>query len=238
MRMPFVVITNFGPAALMAAFVKHLSLTRPSLICWRRSRSTAMNGAESVLMNALLPLIGVVIGAVASYVAGAAAEQRRWRRESQVRWDTKRLDAYAGYANTVKTFIHVANRVSAARGVATAAQPIAVDEGLEQLAQAEAERGSAWERVLLLGDPDAIAAARRWHEGAWRLEYFARGFKDDMGEWEQAMTEANQARQDFYACARIDLGITGTPPVSVWPRRPLPSRTNPAPEPGPLSSES
>ena len=181
-------------------------------------------------MNALLPLIGVVIGAMASYVAGTAAERRRWRRESQVRWDTKRLDAYAVYANAVKAFILIANRISAARGIGSTAQPIAIEEGLEQLAQAEAERGSAWEHVLLLGDPDTIAAARRWHEGAWCLEHFARGIKDDLQEWNQAMTEASQARHNFYACARIDLGITGTPPASVWPRRPLPPRANSAPE--------
>jgi hypothetical protein len=58
-------------------------------------------------VNVLLPLLGVVIGAMASYLAGAAAERRRWRREAQIRWDTKRLDAYAGYANAVKTFILV-----------------------------------------------------------------------------------------------------------------------------------
>jgi hypothetical protein len=135
---------------------------------------------RGILVNVVLPLLGVLVGAMASYIAGAAAERRRWRRETQIRWDTKRLDAYAGYANAVKTFILIANRVSAARGIGTAAQPVAIEEGLEQLA--EAERGSAWEHVLLLGDPDTIAAARRWHKGAWHLEHFSRGNRGEPAE--------------------------------------------------------
>jgi hypothetical protein len=47
-------------------------------------------------------LIGVVIGALASYLAGAATERARWRRERSSRWDEKRAQAYAEYGYAIK----------------------------------------------------------------------------------------------------------------------------------------
>jgi len=47
-------------------------------------------------------LIGVVIGALASYLAGAATERTRWRRERSSRWDDRRAQAYADYGYAVK----------------------------------------------------------------------------------------------------------------------------------------
>jgi hypothetical protein len=40
-------------------------------------------------------LIGVLVGALATYAATSAAERARWRRTQSVRWDDKRLTAYA-----------------------------------------------------------------------------------------------------------------------------------------------
>src|SRR5690348_9468891 len=99
----------------------------------------------------------------------------RWRREHDERWDAKRLEAYASYGLAVKRFILMASRISASRGLGPRAQPLpASEENLEQLAQAEVDRATAWEQVLLIGDPATIAAARRWHQRAWELEHFAR----------------------------------------------------------------
>ena len=67
------------------------------------------------LLQQLPALVGVVIGALASHLAGASTERARWRREHAARWDAKRMEAYASYALTVKTFIVIANRISAGR---------------------------------------------------------------------------------------------------------------------------
>jgi len=170
------------------------------------------------LLQQLPALIGVVIGALATYLAGIATERARWRREHAARWDANRMQAYAGYALTVKTFILIANRISASRNLGSSTQPLPADQGLEKLAQAEIDRAAAWEQVLLIGDPTTIAAARNWHQCAWELEAFARGSKTGEQEWYATVVAANDARAEFYRNARRDLGVAGVPPAQDRPR--------------------
>lgn len=54
------------------------------------------------LASQALPLVGVAIGAVVSLAVSAVNERTRWRRQQSVRWDERRLNAYAEYAHTVK----------------------------------------------------------------------------------------------------------------------------------------
>jgi hypothetical protein len=164
-------------------------------------------------------LAGVLVGAVGSYVATSLTERSRWRRAKAERWDQRRLDTYASYANTLKHQINLAQRIGAARGFQHAVDPLPPDEGIPQLAEAEARRAAEWESVLLIGDAETIAAARTWHEAVWNVELYARGLKDDPAGWEKAVRRMSHARDDFYTLARRDLGITGPPPPSGnWPR--------------------
>src|SRR5262245_36781074 len=74
--------------------------------------------------------------------------------------DDRRVEAYAIYARAVKKIINIAMRVAAARGLGGAGEPLTpTPENLDLLAAAEAERGNAWETVLLLGRPETVAAA-------------------------------------------------------------------------------
>ena len=57
-------------------------------------------------------LIGVVIGASASYLAGAATERARWRREQASRWDEKRAQAYADYGYAIKNVYVQCRRIA------------------------------------------------------------------------------------------------------------------------------
>jgi hypothetical protein len=167
------------------------------------------------LLQQLPALIGVVIGALASYLTAAAGERARWRREHDERWDAKRLEAYASYGLAVKQFILMASRISASHGLGPRAQPLpASEENLEQLAQAEVDRATAWEQVLLIGDPATIAAARRWHQRAWELEHFARGIRTGSEGWAATYAAADDARAEFYRNARHDLSVVGNLPAS------------------------
>ncbi|WP_309141888.1 hypothetical protein [Streptomyces griseicoloratus] len=173
----------------------------------------------SALWEQLPALIGVAVGAVGSYAATSLTERSRWRRARAERWDQKRLDTYASYANTLKHQINIAQRIGASRGFQHAVDPLDPEQGLTQLAEAEARRAAEWESVLLVGDAETIGAARKWHEAVWNIELYARGLKTDPPGWEQAIRHLSQARDDFYTLARRDLGITGPPPPSGnWPR--------------------
>ena len=170
------------------------------------------------LLQQLPALVGVVIGALASFLTGVATERARWRRERAARWDVNRMQAYSNYALILKKFILIANRINASRDLGSATQPLPVDEGLEKLAQAEIDRAAAWEQVLLIGDPATIAAARNWHECAWDLEAFARGLRAGKQEWAAAAVAANDARAEFYRNARHDLSVAGVPPAQARPQ--------------------
>ena len=111
------------------------------------------------LINQVPVLLGVIIGALGSYLATAATERARWKRALDSRWDDRRVEAYASYAQSVKQMIKVAGRIAAGRGLGGDDAPLApTQENLELLAGAEAERSRQWEIVLLLGHPQTVAA--------------------------------------------------------------------------------
>lgn len=163
------------------------------------------------MISQLLVLAGVVIGALASYLTTAATERARWKRALDSRWDDRRVDAYASYAQALKDEISISSRIAAARRIAVNRRPLSIDEGnLELLASAGIKRAAAWETVLLLGNPDTVEAARNWHETVWRLEGFARGeITGSPDDWEDARSKVNHARSVFYKAARKDLQVRG-----------------------------
>jgi hypothetical protein len=163
------------------------------------------------MLSQLLVLAGVIIGALASYLTTAATERARWKRALDSRWDERRVDAYASYAQAVKDEIGISSRITAGRGVAVNPRPLSPSEkNLELLAAAGVKRAAAWEAVLLLGHANTVRAARKWHETVWRLEGFARGaIAGGLEDWEKARSEVNIARSAFYESARNDLQIKG-----------------------------
>lgn len=172
------------------------------------------------LVQQLPALVGVVVGALASFLAGAASERARWRREQSARWDDRRAQAYADYGYAVKNVYVQCMRVAAMRsrqaGVGQAGGDRAdYAEALAGLSMLTDERTAKWESVLLLGNPQTVAAARAWHRRVWQVERFARGERTDFEQWDALMADIMADRARFYAEARRDLGITsGDLPVS------------------------
>ncbi|MER6433046.1 hypothetical protein ABT272_35790 [Streptomyces sp900105245] len=156
----------------------------------------------------LFTLIGVLVGAAASYVGGALMERARWRRQLLTRWDERRLEAYLRYADAIKRFTSVAGRLAAGKGLFDLPQPLAQDVGLERLADAELERGYAFEAVLLMGDAETISAARTLQRHAWVLEQFVREMRSGTAEdWARAFRQFQEKRDEYYIAARKSLGV-------------------------------
>jgi hypothetical protein len=165
----------------------------------------------------LITLLGVLLGALGSFVSTRYFERERRRHERSSRWDSRKLEAYAAFADATKDFIQIAQRVGANRGLGTAA-PLPVKEGLEKFAEAESRMGVAWKTVLLLGNASTIVAARNWRHAAWHLEWFARNLRTDPTEYVEAARESGRARRAYYDLARRDLGISSEPlPELSWP---------------------
>ncbi|MEU4341709.1 hypothetical protein AB0H00_10615 [Nocardia sp. NPDC023852] len=169
----------------------------------------------SPIVQQLLTLVGVVLGAGATFTATTFTERAKWRRSHDTRWDDKRLTAYIEYASALKSYVQVAYRLAAARGYATNSEPIDLDVGGRALAEASTERTVKWEVVLLLGSPAAVSAARRWHEAAWKFSSATGGDEVDQDAYDRYYKELALRRDDFYACARADLEVrSGALPAS------------------------
>jgi hypothetical protein len=157
----------------------------------------------------LFTLIGVLVGAAASYVGGALMERSRWRRQLSTRWDERRLEAFIRYADAIKRFTSVAGRLAAGKGLFDLPQPLTAEAGLELLAEAELERGYAFEALLLMSDAETISAARALQRQAWVLEQFVRDQRSGTAEaWTSAFRQFQERRDVFYIAARKSLGVT------------------------------
>ena len=178
----------------------------------------------SGVVQQLPALIGVAIGALASFLAGAASERARWRREQSARWDDRRAQAYADYGYAVKNVYVQCMRVAALRSGRADGDRTNYTEALGALRVLTDERTAKWESVLLLGNPQTVAAARTWHRRVWQVERFARGERTDTEQWDALMADIMADRARFYAEARRDLGITSgeLPSSGRWDADPVP----------------
>ena len=155
----------------------------------------------------LLTLLGVAVGAIASFVSTRLIERSRWQREEALRWDTKRLDSYGEFAASTNRFIQIAMRLAGDLGLPSTGQPLDSVTGLPILAAAEAEVGVKWEQIRMLASPDTITASRQWRLVAWHLEWFARGLRTDPDEYTKTVQENEEAKKRFYAGVRADLAV-------------------------------
>ncbi|GIJ23046.1 hypothetical protein [Micromonospora lutea] len=163
-------------------------------------------------------LLGVLVGTIGTIVATSLADRSRWRRNQTVRWDERRLDAYAEFARALKEAHTIASRLSGGH--------LDRDAALAELAEADFRHTLAWENVLLLGDAPTVLAARAWRDTVWAVERLARdGQADD--ERPTLLHRANEARDDFYRAARGGLGVGGG---SVAQAELLASRLNRRPD--------
>ncbi|GIJ25153.1 hypothetical protein Vqi01_03150 [Micromonospora qiuiae] len=152
------------------------------------------------LLVQLPALLGVLVGTVGTIVATSLADRSRWRRRQTVRWDERRLDAYAEFARVLKEAHTIASR--------TIGGYLDREQELAALAEADLRHTIAWENVLLLGDGPTVAAARAWRDAVWEVERLARGAAtgDDLPD---LLHRANEARDAFYRAARDSLGVGG-----------------------------
>jgi hypothetical protein len=158
------------------------------------------------IVQQLPVLTGVVIGALASYLVSSATERAQWRRQQAARWDDKRVQVYADYGYSVKNVYIACLRIVENRGLNTKSVPTD-PQVFGEFERLTTERTAKWESVLLLGNPETIAAARAWHRSIWQMEVIARGIRAETA-WAAILDKVNDARTRFYEAARRDLGIT------------------------------
>lgn len=167
----------------------------------------------SDFVSAIPALIGVVVGVVTT----GWTDRLRWKRNQAIRWDERRIDAYAEYALTIKKVHMTALGMVNPSSVHGLAEPIGHEAGLDLIAQAEARRTEAWEKMLLLADEPTVEAALRWHNTVKIEAEFAQSRPHDAGsaDWTAAVRNVDEARERYYEAARNSVGVTGRLTVST-----------------------
>jgi len=191
---------------------------------WRKHQDRYLSNrpvqgvAMASVVQQLPALIGVVVGAFASYVVATAMERRRWQRQQSTRWDIKRAEAYVDYGNAVKNVFYKCGSIANSRGLGWVYEEIDENDALSELGRLASERSAKWESLLLLGDMATLLTAREWHRFVGEMQRFIRDNRTDVAEWKALFMQADAARTRFYGAARRDLGIGGEPlpPGGPW----------------------
>lgn len=182
----------------------------------------------SGLADQLPALIGVVVGGVMSYAAGALTERSRWRRQQATRWDERLLQAYSDYGHAVKECSSYYLRLAAGRNLTDHPAPLeSTNDVLEQAATAERRRSAMVEPLSLLTDARTAEAIRALNRSLWHLEWLARGRKPgDTATWANAFSDYRAARADFYQHARRSLQVAEMTDLqeAPWPPSWRPAR--------------
>ncbi|MFJ7247042.1 hypothetical protein ACIQWA_20685 [Kitasatospora sp. NPDC098652] len=151
------------------------------------------------MITQIVTLVGVLLGALTSFVATGWAERTKHQRAMATRWDERKLDTYVQYATSVKEIDSVAKRArQAGEGTAERAEFLATME------RAEIQRSALFETLVLLASPGAVEAAKAVNAALWEAEIAAR---EHAGEPNGvALIELLNA---YHAQARLDLGVGG-----------------------------
>lgn len=170
----------------------------------------------SVFIQQLPALIGVVIGALGSYLAVVRGDRARFRREQVARWEERRLAVYAEYAQSVKKTVTVTYRVAAALGNDPHPDPLTLEDAKPLLADATSRRDPSGEALIMLGSPAVVDRARAWVLTALEMERFVREGREDPQAWQALLERQRAGREGYYTAVRDDLGL---PPghSARWP---------------------
>ncbi|TXS43121.1 hypothetical protein EAO75_30730 [Streptomyces sp. uw30] len=161
----------------------------------------------SVFIQQLPALLGVVVGALGSYVVVVRGDQARFRREQAARWEERRLAVYADYAQSVKKTVTVTYRVAAALGIDPHPDPLPLDEAKPLLADATTRRDPSGEALIMLGSPTVVDRARTWVMTALEMERFVREGSQDRQAWKALLEQQRTGREGYYRAVREDLGL-------------------------------
>lgn len=158
----------------------------------------------------LVTIAAVLLGSLTTYATNQLVERGKRRETRRVRWDEKKLDAYAGYIGQVRAVIHANVLLYEVReGIRT--MPRSEHDLTMDLTEAGAAQAIAFERVMLLAGDAVVDAAHAVQEATAAIGWQARGVVDGtLDEWRGRNAAAFAAINEFHQCARVDLGVSGS----------------------------
>ncbi|MFE3182414.1 hypothetical protein ACFXKR_16330 [Streptomyces violascens] len=122
----------------------------------------------------LVTIAAVLLGALTTHVTNHLMERNRMKYQLTTRWDDKKLDAYDGYVDRVRSCIFLAVQLYETKeGLREREQPDA--EILAEMKEAGHLRGHAFERVMLLGGDGVVEAAHDLNAAVAQVDWQANG---------------------------------------------------------------
>lgn len=161
----------------------------------------------SAFTQQLPALIGVLVGALGSYLVAVRGDQVRFRREQAARWEERRLAAYVDYSRALKKSVTLTYQVAAHLGNDPHPHPLSLQEAEPLFAEAMAARDPAWEVLLLLGSPAVVEKARTWVLTLIDMEQFVRRSTCDPAGWHALLEQQRGTRDGYYSAVRDDLAL-------------------------------
>ncbi|MEV7346371.1 hypothetical protein [Streptomyces sp. NPDC093544] len=161
----------------------------------------------SAFIQQLPALIGVVVGALGSYLAVMRGEQVRFRRERAARWEERRLAVYSDYATSLKKAVTLTYRIASHLGNDPHPHPLSPEDAAPLLAEATVGRDPAGETLLLLGTQEVVDKARVWVLSVIEMERFLSERVHDPQAWQVLLDRRRAGREEYYAAVRRDLAL-------------------------------
>ncbi|KOG42599.1 hypothetical protein [Streptomyces resistomycificus] len=173
----------------------------------------------SAFLQQLPALLGVVVGALGSYLAVVRSDRARFHREQTARWEDRKLSVYAEYARTLKMSVTLTYRVAAHFGNDPHPHPLSPQEAAPLMVEATLARDPSGEALILLGSPEVVERARTWVVSVMEMERFLREETRDPQGWQALLQRQRTGREGYYAAVRDDLAL---PPghAARWPLPP------------------
>ncbi|WP_019067839.1 hypothetical protein [Streptomyces hokutonensis] len=162
-------------------------------------------------MNAFIQqlpaLMGVVIGALGSYLAVVRGDRVRFRNEQAARWEERRLAVYTDYARDLKRSVTLNYRVASHFGNDPHPHPLAPEDATPLMAEAAVARDPSGEALILLGSPLVVERARVWVVAVMDMEQFLREETRDPVAWQGLLARQRAGREGYNAAVRDDLAL-------------------------------
>ncbi|MET8137629.1 hypothetical protein ABZV24_37960 [Streptomyces sp. NPDC005251] len=161
----------------------------------------------SAVLQQLPALVGVVIGALGSYLALVRSDRERYKRDRADRWEERRLAVYSEYARSLKKSVTLTYRVAAHIGNDPHPHPLPLAEAEPFLARATDDRDPAGEALIMLGSREVVDRARAWVTVVMEMERFQRAGTRDPLAWQALLERQRTGREGYYAAVREDLRL-------------------------------
>jgi hypothetical protein len=157
-------------------------------------------------MDQAITVVAVLAGAASTYIFTRLSERDRFSRDMKLRWDQRRLDAYAAYISAVKVTGRSANEIHRRRLQGATAD----DDLVTELTNSHDRLADRFELLPLLADGPTIRAAHELNAAVWALKEPAmRPEILEEAEWLNLADNWIKALNDFHAAARASLNVPG-----------------------------